>query len=208
MAKPFGVKLVGDWAKAAKITATMNDRFKAAAQKAVLREAHHLRGKIVQNITTQGSLAGAPFKPLGSGTLLVRRFRGFGGSKILMVTGSLRNSITVKKMPGGGAFVGVLRQSKGASGKSLANIAEIHEFGAGPFTVVMTDRQRRFLMAALRSMGGPSGPSKSGGGVLVIKIPARPFIGPVIAKFAQPDQVKKRFWADVAKSMGGDFGKP
>lgn len=204
----FGVKLVGDWAKAMKVTQTMNDRFRAAAQKAVLKEAHYIRGKIVENITSQGTLAGKPFKPLSAGTLLVRRFRGFGGGKILMVTGALRNSITVKKMSSGGAFVGVLRQSRAASGGSLANIAEIHEFGAGPYQIIMTERQRRFLMAAMRSMGGPSGPGKSSGGVLIIKIPARPFIGPVVEKFAQGDAVKKRFWAEVARQMGGDFGQP
>lgn len=186
----------------------MNDRFRAAAQKAVLREAHYLRGQIVKNITSQGALAGRPFKPLSPGTILVRRFRGFGGGKILMVTGALRNSITVKKMSGGGAFVGVLRQSRSSSGTSLANVAEIHEFGAGPYQIIMTDRQRRFLMAALRTMGGPSGPGKSSGGVLIIKIPARPFIGPVVEKFAKPEAVKKRFWADVSRLMGGDFGKP
>jgi phage gpG-like protein len=202
-------KLIGDWAKTAKIMNSMETRFRAAAQKAVLREAHYLRGQIVKNITSGGALAGKPFKALSPATLAIRRFRGFGGGKVLMHTGALRNSITVKKMAGGGAFVGVLRQSRSsAGGKSLANVAAIHEFGAGPYTMIMTERQRRFLMVALRSMGGASSPGKSSGGVLVIKIPARPFIGPVIEQFAKPDAVKRRFWADVAKSMNGDFGQP
>lgn len=195
------MKLVGDWAKAGKIVQSMDKRFAAAAEQAVLREGHMLRGKVIQNITSGGTLAGKPFAPLSPATLAIRRFTGFGGTKILMRTGALRNSVVVRKV-GNAVFVGVMRTSKGK-----ANIAEIHEFGAGPYTVVMTQRQRRFLMAALSSMGGAPSPGK-GGGVLVIRIPARPFLGPVFEKFAQPRDVAKRFWAHIAKAMGGDLGKP
>jgi phage gpG-like protein len=196
----MAVRLIGDWAKAAKITETMDKRFHAAAEQALLREGHYLRGKVVQNITSGGALAGKPFAPLSPATLAIRKFTGFGGSKILMRTGSLRNSVVVRKV-GSAVFVGVMRKS----GKG-ANIAEIHEFGAGPFTVVMTARQRRFLMAALSSFGGAPSPGK-GGGVLVIKIPARPFMSPVFERFAKPADVKQRFWAHVSGALGGDLGK-
>lgn len=199
------IKLVGDWAAASRIVETMAARFTAAADRAVLQEAHYLRGQMVQNITSGGALAGAPFAPLSPATLLIRRFLGFGGGKPLLVSGALRNGITVRKMPGGGAFVGVLRQGGGK--RDLANVAEVHEFGAGPFQIVMTDRQRRFLMAALRSMGGPGGPGRTGGGVLVIRIPPRPFIGPVVDRFARPEDVRRRFFERVGAAMGGDLGR-
>jgi phage gpG-like protein len=195
------MKLVGDWEKAAKIVETMGKRFSAAAEQAILREGHYLRGLVVQNFTSGGQLAGKPFAPLSPSTLAIRKFTGFGGTKILMRTGALRNSVVVKKV-GNAVFVGVMRKS----GKG-ANVAEIHEFGAGPYQVVMTDRQRKFLMAALSSFGGAPSPGK-GGGVLVIKIPARPFMAPVFDKFATPKDVKKRFWDHVSKAMGYDLGKP
>ncbi len=200
------MKLIGDWVKAAKITDSMNRRFRAAAEQALLREGHYLRGKIVQNITSGGALAGKPFAPLSPSTIAIRKFLGFGGTKILMHTGALRNSITVKRV-GDAVFVGVLRQSRGKGGKSAANIADIHEFGRGPYRVIMTARQRRFLMAALGAYGGAPKPGK-GGGVLIIKIPARPFMGPVFERFAKPADVKERFWSHVSRAMGGDLGAP
>lgn len=200
----MGLKLTKTWDKASAITQSMAARFRAAADQAMLREGHLLRGKIVQNITSGGALAGKPFAPLSANTLAVRRFVGFGGTKILMRTGSLRNSVTVRKV-GAVTFVGILRQSRGKGGTSMANIGEIHEYGAGPFSVMMTPRQRRFLMAALGSLGAAS-PGK-GGGVLTIKIPARPFMGPVFERFAKPKDVRKRFWDHVARAMNGDLGK-
>lgn len=196
------VKLFGDWAKASKICNTMADRFKKATEQAIMKEAHYLRGLMVKNITSGGKLAEKPFAPLAPNTLIIRRFRGFGGSKPLMVTGALRNSIGVVKT-GGGVFVGVRRASR-----SGANIGAVHEFGA-TITMQMTPKMRRFLAAAFRHSGQPFG-NKGGGakGVIVIKIPARPYIQPVIDKFAQKDAVKNRFWSHVARAMGYDLGSP
>jgi phage gpG-like protein len=213
MAKGFGIKLLGDWAKTGKIVDTMADRFRAAADKAIMREGHFLRGHMVQNITSGGAAAGAPFAPLSATTLKIRKFRGFGGTKVLMQTGALRGSITVAKV-GGGVFVGILR--KGGKGKGgRANVAEIHEFGI-TFSMPTTEKQRRFLMVALSGAKGTKGsPGKGsgarasggGGGSIKVRIPARPFIGPVVDKMAQPEQVRKRFWDFMAKAMGYDLGK-
>lgn len=199
----FGVKMFGQWARAGQITSTMAERFKAASEKALLREGHYLRGQMVSNITGQGAPAGAPFAPLSAATMKIRKFRGFGGSKILMQTGALRGSITVARMAGG-VFVGILRKGGKGKGGGRANIAEIHEFGA-TFTLPSTEKQRRFLQAALADAGAPS-PGK-GGGTIKVTIPARPFIGPVVDKFATPTLVRNRFWEFVSKAMGGDLGR-
>ena len=206
------IKLIGDWQKAARIVDTMGPRWEKAQQIAVEREAHFLRRQMVQNLTSGGALAGKPFAPLGQGTLVVRAFRGFGGTKPLIVTGALRNSISVVKAPMSGGtvvFVGVRRGAGMKGGKDKANIAEIHEFGAN-FTVRMTAKLRRFLAAAYRRAGVPfgRGGGGKGTGVLQIRIPARPFIGPVIDKFAKPDDVQKRFWTTVSALMGYDLGRP
>lgn len=198
----LGVKLFGDWDKAAKALEHVEDRFAKAAEKAILQEAHRLRGHMVQNVTSGGTLAGRPFAPLSPATLIIRKFVGRGGTKPLIVSGALRNSITVVKVAGG-VFVGVRRKAEKG-----VNIAALMEFGGGPWTRPMTAKQRRFLAAAFRAAGQKFGDPPAGGGVLKIKIPARPFMQPVVDKFARPSDVKKRFWEVVAKEMHGDLGRP
>ncbi len=203
--KPFG-----DWSKAGRIVDTMAARFEKAQGVAVLREANAIRGHNVKNITSGGSYAGRPFASLAPGTLVIRAFRGFGGTKPLMVTGGLRNSVSVVKLSGGAVFVGIRRGSAGKGGKGGANLAELHEYG-GSWTVRMTPKMRRFLAAAFAKSGrkfGGAGKGAKGSGVIVIRIPARPYVGPVVERFAQPEDVKKRFWDNVAAGMGYDLGKP
>ncbi|HTP27463.1 MAG TPA: hypothetical protein VMK12_17650 [Anaeromyxobacteraceae bacterium] len=43
-------------------------------------------------------------------------------------------------------------------------------------------------------------------GIAIIKVPARPFFGPVFEKYADADQASRRFLERVAKNLGGDFG--
>ena len=195
-------ELHGDWKEASRILEHADSRFHDAANKALMMEAHAIRGHIIKNLTTGGQHAGKPFAPPSQLTLVVRKFTGFGGSKPLMVTGALRSSVTVMK-DGGGVFVGVKRGGKGGT-----NFASLHEFGGGPWQRPMTDKQRRFLAAAFAQAGIPFGQGAGGGGVIRTKIPARPFIGPVIEKFAKSEDVQKRFWENVSRLMNGDLGKP
>jgi hypothetical protein len=199
----LGLTLFGDWAKGVAILSDIETRFQKATEKAVLQEAHYLRGKMVQNITTGGQTAGQPFAPPSPTTLIIRRFLGFGGTKPLLVSGAMRSAITVIKTTGG-VFVGIKRAAKGTKGG--VNLAELHEFGGGPWTRPMTPKQRRFLAAAFAAAGQKFG--QGGGGVLKIRIPARPFIGPVVDMFAKGPDVAKRFWASVAASMNWDLGRP
>jgi hypothetical protein len=200
------VELFGPgWDKASQILSNADARFKQAVRVAMLREANAIRGHIVRNISSGGAHAGAPFKPLSETTLIVRAFKGFGGTKPLNVTGALRQSVAVVELSGGAVFVGIRRRS--GQGKGGVNLAELHEFGGGPWSRPMTEKQRRFLAAAFKKAGKVFGKGGAGTGMIVTSIPARPFVRPVAARFGQPNDVAKRFWATVAEKMGGDFGK-
>src|SRR4051812_47673109 len=121
----FSFRRFGDWAEVSRITSQMAEKMTKAQRVAVMREAHLLRGHMVKGIASQAP-GGAAFAPLSPITLAMRKFRGFGGSKALIATGSLRGAITVVQVAGGtGAggrvFVGVHRSAKGPGGKAMAN---------------------------------------------------------------------------------------
>jgi hypothetical protein len=147
----ISVKMIGDWAEMARIARTMQARFKRALEVAVMQEAQMLRGFIVKGIASQAP-GGQAFQPISPLTRALRKVLGGAGSKALIATGALRGSITVTRVASAEpkAFVGVLRNAKSKGGKSLANIAEIHEFGA---SIRKTDRMRRFLHAVARQAG-------------------------------------------------------
>ncbi len=202
----FTLTFAGAWAQASRITQTMAAKFERATDRAVMKEAHRLRGLIIRNVTGGGGPSGAPFAPLAPSTIVMRMFKfRFGGTKPLTHTAALRNSISVVKL-GKSVFVGVLRKAS----KKGVNIAELMEFGSKQYTIKMSPKMRRFLMKAFRNAGLVSSGSKGskGGGVLVIRIPARPFVGPTVDKEAKPADVQKRFWDNVSKEMNGDLGTP
>jgi hypothetical protein len=196
----LGIKLTGDWGRALK---ALNLDLRGAVDKAMMKEAHFLRSKIILNIQSGGNEAGAPFTPLSPTTLAVRAFKGFGGSKPLIVTGALIGAVSVVRVSGG-VFVGIKRSAKAGGAK----LAELHEFGGGPWTRPMTDKQRRFLHAVFRNAGAASPGKSAGGGTITWRIPARPFVNPVIRKFMTPSDVRKRFWTNVAQNLGFELGRP
>jgi phage gpG-like protein len=200
------VKKIGPWSHVAKLLATAPQRMQAAFDKALLQEAHFLRTKIVEGIREQAP-GGRAFTPLAPTTLAIRRFRGFRGTKALLVHGDLRNSITVVK-DGDRVLVGVLRTARNRAGKSLVDIAALHEHGSRPIAIRLTPKARAFLHAAFRHAGldGPSSGQPSTG-IAVIQVPARPFLAPVFEKYAQPEQLSRRFLERVAAQIGGDFGR-
>ena len=201
------VRKVGAWSRVGKLLASAAHRMREGVDKALLQEAQFFRTKIVEGIREQAP-GGKAFAPLAPTTLAIRRFRGFKGTKALLVQGDLRNSITVVK-EGSGVFVGVLRSAKGRAGQPLVNVAAVHELGSPPIAVKLTPKARAFLHAAFRRAGLDSPASdKPSIGIAIIKVPARPFLGPVFEKYADPDQVSRRFLERVAKNLGADFGHP
>lgn len=177
---------------------------------AVAQEAQFFRRKVVEGIR-EGAPGGQRFEPLKETTLAIRRFTGFQGTKALIVRGDLRSSIKVVNRTGvlgAESFIGVLRSAKSSDGKDLVNIAAVHEFGSRTFLIEVTPAMRRFLAAAFsQELGGLSG--GRGGltrGVIVVKIPPRPFLQPVADTFFSGPVAAARFQARVAAAMGFTFG--
>jgi hypothetical protein len=200
------VRKVGAWSRVGKLLASAPHRMREAVDKALLQEAQFFRTKIVEGIREQAP-GGKAFAPLARTTLAIRRFRGFKGTKALLVQGDLRNSIVVVR-EGGGVFVGVLRNAKAKSGQPLVNVAAVHEYGSRPIAVRLTPKARAFLHAAFRKAGldSPAG-GKPSIGIAIIKVPARPFMGPVFEKFGGEDVASQRFLERLAKNLGAGFGK-
>ena len=176
----MAVMRTGDWARARQLLAAGPQRLRSAIGVAIRREAQGLRNEIVQGLTSQAP-GGEPIKPPAPLTLAARQLEGFGGTKALLVRGDLRNSISVIS-DGDEVFVGVLRTAKGSTGESLADIAQLQEFGGPPVIIPITPKMRRFLFVLLKRAGvTPSG--GSGRGVVVTQVPARPFLRPAFEKF-------------------------
>lgn len=201
------VTKTGPWNRVGELLEAAPRRLRAALDKALLQEAQFLRTKIVEGIREQAP-GGRAFAALAPTTLAIRRFRGFHGTKALLVQADLRSSITVIK-DGDRVLVGVLRTARNRAGKSLVDIAALNEFGSRPMVVRLTPRARAFLHAAFRHAGlDASSSGQPGIGIAIIQIPARPFLAPVFEVYAQSEQVSRRFLARVAALLSGDFGSP
>ena len=197
----MAVMRTGDWARARQLLAAGPQRLRSAIGVAIRHEAQVLRNEIVQGLTSQAP-GGEPIKPPAPLTLAARQLEGFGGSKALLVRGDLRNSITVI-VEGDEAFIGVPRSARSSGGESLVDLAQLHEYGGPPVVIPITPKMRRFLFALLRQAGKePTG--GSGRGVVVVQVPARPFLRPAFERFREG--ASRRFLERVAQQLG--FGGP
>jgi phage gpG-like protein len=193
----MAVSRTGDWARARRLLTAAPQRLQAAIGTAVRQEAHALRNEIVQGLTSQAP-GGETLKPPSPLTIAARQLEGFGGSKALLVRGDLRNSITVI-VQGDEAFIGVSRSARSKDGVSMMDLAKFHEFGGPPVIIPMTPKMRRFLFALLRQAGKePTG--GSGRGVIVVQVPARPFLRPAFDKFREG--ASRRFLERIARELG------
>lgn len=204
----INIGLTGEWKTAARILGSAPVKIRIALDRSVLQEAQFFRTKVVEGFREQAP-GGQPFRPLSPFTLAVRRFTGFKGTKALIVRGDLRNSVKVVKKQtalGAEAFVGVLKNAKGKRGQNLFNVARVHEFGSKTIVQYVTPKQRKFLMAAIRKeMGGEGSEGGGGGGlktgIIVSKIPPRPFIGPVVEKWFNNAEAIARFHSRAALNL-------
>jgi len=205
MARGSTVRLQGDWNGLARMMTTVSSRsmWRMASSRAMGREAHRLHGIIVKGFNSQGP-KGVKWKKLARMTIALRRaVHGRRGTKALMLSGDMRASVKVVQ-EGEDWFVGVHRSEKGKGGKSMVDIASVHEMGSKkPIRIKVTPRMRAFFMAMFlktttpahrKRMARSKRSGKPGRGrmpkyailplakstkVIVVRIPARPFIGPV-----------------------------
>lgn len=207
----FGVRKFGDWKEAQRILGTAGFRLPVAMNKALKQEAQFLRRKLIDNLKVGGTVGGTKFQALESTTLISRRFRKRRSKKPLIETADMRNSIktVVRK---GTAFVGILRSAVGKDGRSLIKLASVHEEGQ-TIAIPVTRAMLRFLHLMLRK-GAKKSERTDGamgvrlGEVLVVTIPPRPFIEPVVNRFFIKNKAaaKRRYMARVAILMAGDLG--
>ena len=81
----------------------------------------------------------------------------------------------------------------------MVDVAKLNEFGGPPVIIPITPKMRRFLFALLRQAGKePTG--GSGRGVIVVQVPARPFLRPAFDKFRE--RASRRFLDRVARELG------
>jgi phage gpG-like protein len=197
----MAVMRTGDWGRARQLLGAAPERLRSAIGTAIRQEAQGLRNEIVQGLTQQAP-GGEPIRPPSPLTIAARQLAGFGGTKALIVRGDLRNSITVI-VEGDEAFIGVPRSARSSGGESLVDLAQLHEFGGPPVIIPITPKMRAFLFALLRRAGKePTG--GSGRGVIVVQVPARPFLRPAFEKFREG--ASRRFLERVAQQLG--FGGP
>ncbi len=173
----FNIELTGDWEQAREYLAAAPQDIDDALDAAVRALAEYFVGRIKKKI---GSNVGPP----NAKSTVMQKKR----SKTLIDTGDMRNAVTVVDAGKHSAFIGIPRNASARRGGSIANLAEIHEKGR---TIVqaMTPKQRRFLAALFKNAPPPT--SSKGTGVIVIHIPARPFIAPVFEEEAP--QAAERF---------------
>ena len=197
----------GAWAQASQSLGAYARGFDAAASQAILRVGHMARKEIVTGITKQAP-GGQAFQPLAKSTQLVRRAQGSRKSKALIVTGELRKAVTVKRVGPLVVFVGILRQAVSSDGQSLVNIAEVHEYGK-EFRISPTDLSRRFFFWVLRKTGHHDEGSGlmgggGGGGAWIVRIPPRPFFGPVAAMMQKT--LRKTIEREITKILRQKYG--
>lgn len=209
--KQLRVIRVGEWSRATKLLRAGPAAIQAAIPIAIKQEAEWLRARIAENLKTQGSTGGQPFEAMAEGTRLSRRFRNRPTGKVLIDTADMRNAITVH-VEGDAAFIGVMRTARGKKdGRPLASIAKVHEFGE-TIAVPITRAMLRFLHAMFRQQGGREQANASQGlrvgEILIVKIPPRPFIQPVVEMhYSNPTKVRARFFGRVGRLLGGQYGQ-
>lgn len=171
----INIKLLGSWAATKLVLESADKDLDQAIHKAVMAESSFLLGEIKKRFRKVQP-------PNAPSTIELKKSK-----KPLIDTGEYRNSANVYPLGRHNVYIGFPAASRNAK------LAEIHEVGK---TIVMnmTEKQRRFLHARF----GKTGPG-SGTGLLVIHIPARPVIAPVMEE--QEEKIPERFLKRVVSSL-------
>ena len=184
----------GQWKLAQAILQSTPDDLTKATKQALYQEGLHFV-RAIKAIIHRG-----PTPPLALGKR--REGPGRGGSKPLNASGDLLASVTAEPQGASDSvFVGVPRTAQGHGGQ-VVRLAETHEFGK---TIVqeMTPKMRKFLFGVL-FRDSPRKAGKGTRGLLVIHIPARPFIRPAFE--AESPKSEDRVFRRLAHVLNGRIG--
>lgn len=157
--------------------------------------------RIVQTGIRRQAPGGKKFVPLAESTIKMK-----GSSKALINNGDLLRSINVNELAGlasqeaASFFVGVHRTTKSKDGKSLANIAEIHEFGSRPYKIPVTPKLRRWWFVMMREgiFNAPLSPSTQF--INHPGVPARPYLRPAFEEWSRG--ADRRLQRDILRRLG------
>lgn len=199
-------KMTGNWAGAAQLLTNLGNKaqWKRARKKAILREAHRLRTIMVQSFN-KGGPPGGRWKRLSTFTQLVSRAMGKGDRRPLMNSGTLRNSHSVVEVDDDTVFVGVHRTAKrrGKTGGKKApppvEIAALMENGSKPIYIRVTPKMRGFFLWLSKRTRGQIKPLKATTIAVVVRIPARPWMGPIWK--AEGDRAIENILNNTLKNM-------
>lgn len=194
----------GLWSQAAGFIGNVGVKSRAALMLATKREAILAVGEMKKGIRDQAP-GGQTFQALSELTLAKRKAKEVKGTKALVRHGDLFRSIrAVGPIGGDTVFAGVLRTATGRNGQNLANVAAVQEFGQ--IMAVNVDKPgkggktTRDFFLALFLKGLISAPLKGTTRILIIEVPARPFVAPVLKKMEKGRQ--GRFLDVMAPAMG------
>jgi hypothetical protein len=214
--------MTGDWKGVGRILSTAGNglAWKRAKKRAVLKEAHRLRGIMVGSFN-KGGPPGKRWKRLSVFTQLVSRAQGKGDRRPLMDSGSLRNSHSVVEVDDDTVFVGVHRTAigkgkrgrdkqgrfvKAGPGSPLMNIALVHEHGSKPIYINVSPgsasgrKVRKFFLWLHKKTGGVIKPLRKNTVGIVVRIPPRPWIGPIWER--EGDNAARNIMRDTVAGLG------
>lgn len=184
----FYLTIEGQWDKCEKDLGMLSTKLNFFIKMFLRTEGEYLKQKMQGMIDT----GRREWKPLSKWTKAIRRFKGIGHNKPLNETGELKNSIEVKEnylsmgAYSSSVFIGVLNKKRMFSnGKSILEIARIHEFGVKPYAIAPTHRMLKFLFFIGHKYGiiKDSRKSSNSSGVIFISIPARPYVEPTFDEY-------------------------
>jgi hypothetical protein len=193
------IRLYGDWGKFDTTMRRAMGMMSAAMDAGIKAAADLARKELVRGVE-RGSPGGQRLRPPSRGTLLARRMAGISGTRALISTGRVYGSMEVMRE-------GLHRYRVGVPSRNgLAEVARLHEHGAGPFYVRITPKMMAYLAAAGILNG--DGRSGSGRGYAVIRIPARPVFAPMTrAILARPEPYIRAARAAFASRLGHVLGR-
>jgi hypothetical protein len=170
----FSAGRTGNWAAARKKFEEAQRDPKKRIGVALRRAALVLEREVKLGLA-RGAPGDVPLRPLAEMTILQRRSR---SSRPLLDTGALMGAVTSRVDEASGTgFVGVLRAGRG----NMARIAEIHEFGTDPYSILVTSEIRRFFLAMFIVSNGRIMPLRASTQFIHHPgIPARPYLRPAL----------------------------